>query len=171
MSSIISDLDKAPTGLKTILICVALKMPFWYIALYLFKSDWLLNSPIHLPIVFAYCLSLCSFFILFMMVILVKTWPGNPRADKAAIDANKTEEQREKEHKDELRSLGGTSSLLFMVAICIAIPIGLHENFGIQQFLKMFFGSLCVIGLLIFLVGWYLLIRKNINKYKAANRK
>lgn len=54
---IVEEVNKLHVTLKSIIISMVLTMPFWYLNLYFFKNDFFLSSPIQIPIIISFCLS------------------------------------------------------------------------------------------------------------------
>lgn len=56
--SLLKDFTELHVGHKTIILSVAILMPFWYTSLYLF-SNLPIDSNYQIPVVISFCLSLC----------------------------------------------------------------------------------------------------------------
>jgi hypothetical protein len=63
----IKDFINLEFKLKSIVISLALLMPFWYVALYLFDRPFIINNPFYTVAIFSFALSVpwCGFGILF----------------------------------------------------------------------------------------------------------
>ena len=57
--SFLKDFNETHISLRAIIIGLALVSPFWYFDLYLFHKKFFFNSSFYIPIVAAFCLSVC----------------------------------------------------------------------------------------------------------------
>src|ERR1017187_546314 len=85
----LQDFSKLHVDIKGFVFSVLLISPLWYISIYLFHRSFFNSSPIYLPIVFAYCFTICSVSINYLSCILVlglkKTKGINPN-DKVGVN-------------------------------------------------------------------------------------
>ena len=60
MMSIVEDLKKLHFTIRGALVIVLFIAPFWYLDIYLFAPEFFKQAPLYIPIVLAFCLTICS---------------------------------------------------------------------------------------------------------------
>ncbi len=149
--SIIKDINELkPSSFKVFLFSTLFTMPFWYIALYLFKRSFLLDNPMHVPIVMAFCLTVC-WLVLNILICIVSEWLW-------------TIKEKDRKTKPELIIAGATVFAIGQLALYICIELGLKWDFF--RFLAYVFGGQGVIIVQGLIRGLVL----NIKKAKQATK-
>jgi len=87
--SVIKEINELHISTKTILVSLVIIIPFWYLSLFILNRQFVNSNQIHIPIIVAFCLSVCYYILNFISTLLFsETQEGDknqPLVDKIAF--------------------------------------------------------------------------------------
>ena len=146
--SYLKDITELHVSLRSFIFAIAIAMPFWYFDLYLFHYDFFKITPIQLPVVAAFCLTLVWVAANFLCSMV---WIGFI-------------ERRETKNTPDVENRFLISVLLSVFYTALLTLIGYVFNMDFKCFLKtasIIIATRFVFGLLFDLVNKKTLANKN----------
>lgn len=125
--SLFDGFDKLHIEIKGFIIGTLLIAPLWFVSIYLFHRGFFNSSPVYLPIVFSYCLTLCfsmpnlaTFFFLFK-----------------AFNNKEKEKEKDGDVKKDTIDVYYAAVLISIVTISLSVIAGRGLKFNFYQFLAL----------------------------------
>lgn len=154
--SILGDFSKQHIDVKAFIFGTILITPFWYISIYLFHPIFFKHSEIYLPIIFSFCLTLCSAIINIISWVVVGYSEHSDEKDEI-----KRQKLKDKDNEGIYSSAIFTTILI--IAVCIIYGKKHHENF--YEFLKgVFYTEIWILPI-------FLVLRILQERYKNKTKK
>jgi len=129
------ELSKLPIQLRSFLISLILIIPFWYLAIVLFKPNFITKYQVHIPIILSFCLSACH-----LGLILISSSMLSDVIFK------------EKDKIKELQNIYLMSCFISVFFLSTFLFIGFYYKWHLITFIEVNLSILLLFILIIFLV-------------------